>query len=186
MRHVTVRLLAAPIAALAAAAVLIPAGSAQAAVVDHSTFSDVEEFSFDGCGFTIVVNDTRWGTYQARSSDLGWDLEHVVVHGRATYTNPQTGAWFSLRADTNVRDVDARLVGDDVLDITVRQAGAPFTLTDSSGQVVVRDRGLLVFRVQFDVSSGDLEYLGEEAVVDHGGHPGYFLDICDVATDLIG
>lgn len=183
MRRTTIGFLSAAAAVLA---LVVPAGSARADVLQHERFDDSREFSFDGCGFTIVVRDTQWGTYLARSSDIGWDLEQIVVHGRATYTNPLTGAWFSLRADTTIRDVDARMVGTDVLDVTTRQAGSPFTLADSSGRVVVRDRGLLVFRAQFDLSSGEPEYLGQEVVADHGDHPGYFLDICDVAADLIG
>lgn len=183
MRRTTIVCLSAAAAALALA---LPAGAAGAAVVVHETFGGTQEFSFDGCGFTIDAVDTSHGSYVARSSDLGWNLEQFVVHGRATYTNPETGAWFSLRADTNRREVDAKMVGDDVLEVTVRQAGAPFTARDSSGRVVVRDKGLLVFRVQFDVSSGEPDYLGEEFVADRGDHPGYFLDFCDLATDLIG
>lgn len=183
MRRTTIGLLSAAATALA---LVVPAGSARADVVDHHTFNDSREFSFDGCGFTIDISDTQRGTYLARSTDLGWDLEQIVVHGRATYTNPLTGAWFTLRADTLIRDVDVQVVGENLLEVTTRQSGSPFTLADSSGRVVVRDKGLLVFRARFDVSSGEPEYLGEEALLDRGGHPGYFLDICDVATELIG
>jgi predicted esterase len=60
---------------------------------------------------------------------------------------------------------------------------------DSSGNVVLRDRGALRFRYLFDTGGDDepggtlVEFLGADV---GGPHPSLFTDFCQIAGDLIG
>jgi hypothetical protein len=174
-------------AAAAALAVLVPAApAAQASAVDPHTFGGSETFSFDDCGFTIDAVRTDHGQYVARTTDTVWSLEQFVLHSTSTFTNPATGRWFSIDVDTAFREAQLSVLSDTEVAVVARQAGAPYTVRDASGAVVGRDAGLLVLRAVFDVSEGEPRYLYEEVVADRGKHPGYYLDFCTLASDLIG
>jgi hypothetical protein len=53
-------------------------------------------------------------------------------------------------------------------------------ITDDTGQVLLRDRGLIVFRQTLRVTEDGVEFLDEQVVADHGGHPVYHSDFCSV------
>ena len=178
-------LVAATTASALALTLLGPAGAARAAH-DRENFSGTEEFVWEDCGFPIEVERSFHGVFIGRETRTGWQRDQFAVHDVAVYSNPANGAWFTLRADTNFRETSIVDLGDDLLGVTARQSGAAFTLTDSSGRVVVRDVGVLVLYAVFDVSSGEPQFVSQEVVADRGRHPGYYLDLCQAATELIG
>ena len=69
------------------------------------------------------------------------------------------------------------------------QAGQPFAIYDSAGNLVVRDRGALIHHAVFDTEGDNvpggifLEDLGSDV---HGPHPGFDTDFCELITPLIG
>jgi hypothetical protein len=69
------------------------------------------------------------------------------------------------------------------------QAGQPFVVYNSDGQVVLRDRGVIRFTYLFD-TLGDNEpggvFVQDVDVRVNGPHPGFDADFCDIARSLIG
>lgn len=68
-------------------------------------------------------------------------------------------------------------------------AGQPFVVEDSDGNVVLRDRGTIRFRYLFDTGGDNqpggefVDFLGADI---NGPHPGFDTDFCQIAGDLIG
>jgi hypothetical protein len=70
--------------------------------------------------------------------------------------------------------------------------GRPFEVRDSEGNLIIKDRGHL--RTRFVVDTlGDTDLDNDvfiegsfELLAENGAHPGFFIDFCDIATDLIG
>src|SRR5690349_10206932 len=144
MSRTSIRHVVAATAATALALTVLGSAGAARAAVEHDNFGGTDEFLWQDCGFPIVVDSTNHGVFLARETDTGWRAAQVVVHDVSVYTNPATGDWFTLKADTNAREADIADLGHGLLGVTARQSGAPFVLSDSSGRVVVRDVGLLV------------------------------------------
>ena len=68
-------------------------------------------------------------------------------------------------------------------------AGQPFTIEDSSGNVVLRDRGVTKRTALFDTEGDDMPGGIELAELDFsfaGPHPGLFADFCAIVNDLLG
>ena len=63
---------------------------------------------------------------------------------------------------------------------------------DINGNLVIKDRGHL--RVGFSVDTqGDADLANDvfidgsfEVIADNGAHPGFYIDFCGLASDLIG
>ena len=78
---------------------------------------------------------------------------------------------------------------DNEYEFTQIESGQPFVVEDSSGRVVLRDRGSIRFHVVFDTGGDDVpggefvDFLGLEV---RGPHPGFYTEFCRVAGDLVG
>ena len=177
-------------AGLMSTAVLMPqAATAKPVVMEHYSVTDA--FSYSDCGFPVDVEVEGSGLLTIRTvkgSDqafLGFDNYEF----REVHTNAATGEWFVIRGNGLFRDTSATLIEGNIYEFTIKESGQPFVVEDSSGNVVMRDRGLLQFRAVFD-TLGDGEPGGDllefELVSIHGPHPGQDADFCELATDLIG
>ena len=79
-------------------------------------------------------------------------------------------------------------LGGNRFEFTAVEAGRPFTLYDSAGRVVARDRGSIHHHAVFDTGGDDVigATLVEELEPEvHGPHPG-FDDFCGLVGGLIG
>lgn len=103
-------------------------------------------------------------------------------------THPATGVWFVSRGSTTFKEVTGRHIDGTVWEFTTHEVGTR-VFENSDGQVVLRDSGRIALRVLFD-TLGDGQpgggVLDEEVTGVHGSFPGFDVELCDVATQLIG
>jgi hypothetical protein len=187
MRHHTTRNLTAGL--LAAGLLLGTAPAALAGMVEREQWSFSESFTDDFCGLDAEFEVEAHGQYMIRADKPGSSafLFSNVFEWRDVITNPETGAWIVIRGRENHREVKATHVEGDIYRFRVQLAGQHFVIENSDGEVVYRNRGLLVFDQLFD-TLGDDEPGGEELsweLVEMRGHPGYLDDICPLALDLL-
>ena len=62
---------------------------------------------------------------------------------RDVLTNSETGEWFVIRGKAVFHEIKATQVSGDIYEFTAIEAGQPFVIEDSDGNVVVRDRGVI-------------------------------------------
>jgi hypothetical protein len=177
--------------ALSVAALMAPA--AQAAQLEREHYSFTDSFTFDDCGFPIVDDIVAEGLFMLKKGTAGdptpryFDNYNVVE----TITNADTGEWFTITHQGLYKDLKITKVSGTIYQFTAIETGQPFVVRDSDGNVVLRDRGNLVRSFQVD-TKGDSDLENDEFIegsfsfIDHGAHPGFVTDFCDIATDLIG
>lgn len=178
------------LAALAASAAIgVPA--AQATVVDSGHYSDSYSFEYDDCGYLVVVEGTSSGHFRVRAGK-GKTATAFFVNDNFSYTethtNAETGEFVTIKGNAVFNEVKARPLGGNLFEFTAVEAGRPFTLYDSTGKLVARDRGAIRHHAIFDTLGDDIP--GGELVEDlepevHGPHPG-FDDFCGLMDPLIG
>lgn len=155
---------------------------------DEGTFSD----SFDDCGPTIDFVDTfsvHFVTREVAGSGGQAFLGHENVRFRTVYTNADTGEWFVIRGKFLFKEMTGTHVEGDIWEFTGMDVGQPFTVEDSDGNVVLRDRGRVAYRVLFDTlgdSTPGGMVLDFEVTRVNGPHPGLDVDFCTLVNDLIG
>jgi hypothetical protein len=173
------------------------AGSAFAVGTVHADppehYSGTDSFSFDDCGFQIDGVATFSGTFQLKAGRHGDPTPYLFDNYRfeTVYTNPATGAFFTVSGNGLYHDVHIVNVSGTVYSFEANDSGQQVVVRDMNGQVVVRDRGHL--RVRFSVDtlgdddlSNDIFFDDFEFVAVNGPHPTFGLDFCEVASDLIG
>ena len=181
------------IAGLAATALLAGIVAAPA----HSTVREKlrlqEEWSYtEDCGFPVEVTGSRSDLFMIREGKNA-DAGAFPVLNRSTFsetwTNADTGEWFVIRGHVTFNEVNATRVDGAIFEFRAVEAGQPFVVEDSGGDVVARNRGSVHVTYLFD-TQGDDEPGGEwVADVDFriaGPHPSIFLDPCEYAAELIG
>jgi hypothetical protein len=90
----------------------------------------------------------------------------------------------------DVHDVKATHVEDSIFRFTTVESGRPFNISDSSGRVLIRDRGAIRQAYLFDTEDHTpggvfLELLSERVP---GTHPGSFMtegELCAMVTPLL-
>ena len=166
---------------LAAAALLGSAGAASADIFDKFPFSNSDSGTFSDCGTTWSFDFHNEGFVLLRLDDDG-DL--LLAQGNGSFTNRvtnlATGRHITISGHDLFREVEAVRIGD-IVTVDVRQSGVPTIVTSDTGQVIARDRGLMVLRQTFKVVNHDLVFLNEEVVADRGRHPLYYAPFCSVA-----
>ena len=169
------------IGVFAAVALLASAGAAGADIYDKFQYSDSDSGTFTDCGTPWSYDFHTTGFVLLRLDDDG-DLLLFQDNGSFTntVTNLETGRHITFSGHALFREVEAVRVGD-IVTVDVRQSGVPLVASSDTGQVIARDRGLIVLRQTFEVVDHDLVFLDEQVVADHGGHPLYYSSFCDVA-----
>jgi hypothetical protein len=184
MKAVTVLVTAALLAASVAA-------SAQATV--REKLRSKYEWSFaEDCGFPVEV--TGRGKEQiiireGKNGDAGAFPFAMRFSYTETWTNPATGAWFLIRGHLHVNEVEATRVEGSVFLFRFVEAGQPFVVEDSDGNVVARDNGSVQGTYLFDTEGDDQPGGTWIAGLDrrvNGPHPSLDRDSCDYAAELIG
>ena len=181
------------VSTLAVLAVLaFGAGPAAATVIGQEHYSGTDSFSFDDCGFTLEVQSEFYGQALLRVDQTG---QAFLVKDKFWYrdvmTNPETGKWFVVQGNGLFHDIKATQISGTVYEFEAIEAGQPFAILDSAGNVVVRDRGVIRHTYLFDTLGDSMpggEFIEETGTVVHGPHPGFAEDFpfCEIAAELTG
>jgi hypothetical protein len=166
----------------------IPAG---ATIYEKGRFTEEISFSYD-CGFPVEVEGEVSGQFRIRQGK-GKTASFFFFRGtssfREVHTNTETGEWFVVRGHTVFNEVKARRVEGTIFRVTAILAGQPFTVENSAGEVVLRDRGVIRHTLLFDTEGDDVpggvevEFLAADV---RGPHPGFDADFCELVSGLIG
>jgi hypothetical protein len=178
--------------ALSALALALPA---QGEVILHDKFDGSFSDEFELCGIAVEQEAAFSGVTHLRTGkgDLAgaWYL-HLRVRFTETITNPANGKFLVIEENRVEQDVRATRVDESIVQFTTLEAGQPFTVTDMSGDIVLRDRGAIFYTILFDTLGDDIpggEFVADIDVEVNGPHPGFFLDedqFCGLVQDLIG
>jgi hypothetical protein len=108
------------------------------------------------------------------------------------FTNPANGRTLTFESKELTNELTARRVSGSVFEFTTIEAGQPFTVRDSDGAIVLRDRGSIRHTVLFDTlgdsQPGGIE-LQDTIVRVSGPHPGLDQtedEFCAMVVSLIG
>lgn len=172
---------------------LLVAQPAGAAPLVNERYSGTE--SFTDCG-GFQVESSFSGRVMIKDATPATDGQFFYFQDNYQYrdviTNPDTGEFVVVRGNGIFKEVQARQVEGSVFTFLTHEAGQPFVVEDSSGRVVLRDRGMITLSYVFD-TLGDSEpggvFLEDPVVVRVSGpHPGFeeAFDFCAFIADLIG
>lgn len=178
--------------ALAAAAsmVLAGAGAAEAKPLVHEHYSDSDSFDTELCGLDVHIETTFSGVFTihpAPGSDQAF-FAHDNYEFRDVVTlndeDPTTNEFFVQEGNGNFREQHATLIEGNIYEFEAIDAGV-FTVFDSEGNVLIRDRGMVQLAAVFD-TLGDGEpggvFISESEPVLHGPHSDAYCDV--VITEL--
>jgi len=98
-----------------------------------------------------------------------------------TWTNRDTGDFLTVSGNGLTHETKATHVSGTIYEFTSIDAGQPFVVRDSDGNLILRDRGVIRQVIQFDTLGDDVP--GDAFVADmsfsaHGPHPGLDFDVC--------
>lgn len=181
------------ISGLVAAALLAALVSAPAQATVRERIHSQSEWSFtEDCGFPVQV--TGLGSElliirEGENKDEGAFPVLVRFSYSETWTNLETGQWFVIRGHLLFNEVEATHVEGSIFEFRFVEAGQPFVVEDSDGNVVARNRGSIHGTYLFDTGGDDEP--GGEWIADldfrvAGPHPGLDKHPCAYAVELIG
>jgi hypothetical protein len=186
----TRRLLGLLLAAAVAALAVVPA--AQGAIFERFRFVD-EPYSFQEeiCGIEVQIDGTVSGHGRVRT---GTGKVATAFFGLTNFAFSETwtaanGRSVTVTGNAVFNEVKAVPLGGNVFRFTAIEAGQPFRLYDSQGNLLLRDRGVIRFSLVFD-TLGDATPGG--VVVEElepsvrGPHPGFDDEtLCPVLVPLL-
>jgi len=167
-------------------------GPAAGTVIEQGKYSGTDSFSFDDCGFTIEGESEFSGHFVLRA-----DKDGQAFYGKDNFshrdvlTNADTGEWFVIRGNGLFSEIKATQVSGNIYEFVAIEAGQPFVIEDSAGNVIVRDRGVIRTTALFDTLGDGVpgaEFIEETHLSVHGPHPGFADDFpfCEIAAELTG
>jgi hypothetical protein len=178
---------------LVAAAVLAVTVAASAQATVRERFREVPEWSFvEDCGFPVQVTGSGTALFILREGKNEDEGAFPVLNRFAyseTWTNPATGQWFVIRGHVLFNEVKATHVEGSIFEFRFVEAGQPFVIEDSDGNVVERNRGALRGTYLFDTRGDDQpggDFIADLDLRIAGPHPGLDKHPCDYAVQLIG
>jgi len=178
--------------AVAAAAALVTGAPAGATIFERDIYTNDYAFSYDECGFPVDVAGSVELRFRVRTG-TGPDAGAFFLHNRysftETHTNPETGEFLTVEMQGLYNEVKATRISGSVFEFAAVDAGQPFSLYDSDGNLVLGDRGSVRLRVVFDTLGDDEpggEIVAEFEPTLHGPHPSAGGDFCEMITPLIG
>jgi hypothetical protein len=173
-------------ATLGAALLLLTVAAAPvgATVIEHEHYSDEYAFSFDDCGFWIDVEGKAEGVAHFRVGKGGL-ASAFFLHDNYSFvetsTRRDTGDFFTATGNGVFHETKATHVEGTIFEFTSINAGNPFSVWDSNGNLVLRDRGVVRQVLQFDTLGDDVpggEFIKDVSFSVHGPHPGIEFDAC--------
>jgi len=160
------------------------AAPAAATVTDRFRFTAPYDFVNWDCGYPMQVIGVESHVVVVRS-DKKLD-GHVFVTDNYEFKETRTaadGRWFGVTGNGLAKDLKAKSVGGSVYEFSFINTGQPFTITDSSGAIVSRDRGYFSFNYSVDFADGTFTFLGIRL---SGPHPSFNIETCKAVAPLVG
>jgi hypothetical protein len=159
-----------------------------------SVFAAVNSYSFsyDDCGFDVDAEGTESGHFRIRAGTSKRATAFFVNDNFSyteTHTNHDTGAFFTLRGNAVFNEIRGTRIEGNIFQFEAVEAGQPFVVYDSDGNLVLRDRGSIHHRDLFDTEGDDVPggiFVASLEPSVHGPHPGFDTDFCEIITPLIG
>src|SRR5918994_2581199 len=129
--------------ALTAATIAAAAAPAGATVAERGHLGG-DTYGFDySCGFPMEVAGEASGNFRLRDGGDGLFLSLDRITFREVHTNTETGEWFTFSGRFAANETRARHVAGSVYEVQSVKAGQVAVITDSGGEVVARDRGVI-------------------------------------------
>lgn len=135
------------------------------------------------CGYPVDVVGVVTDTVVVRADKRL--AGNVFVTDAYRFTETWTvadGRSATLSGNALSKDLKAKPVGGSVYEFTYANLGQLFTITDSSGNVVARDRGFLSYTYTIDFATGAVTFLGTKIAGPHPSWP----DFCRTLAPLLG
>jgi hypothetical protein len=177
---------------LAAAVVTVVVPVAQGSIYERFRFVD-EPYSFETeiCGIDVMVEGTDSGQGRIRP---GKGQHATAFFENVNYSYSETwtaanGRFVTVTGNAIFHEVRAVPLGDNLFRFTAIEAGQPFRLFDSEGNLLLRDRGNIRFSAIFD-TLGDATpgavLIEEFEPRVRGPHPGFDDEtLCPVLVPLL-
>ena len=159
-------------------------GSASATIGDRFAFTNPHDYVNWDCGYPMRVVGVESHLVLVRI-DKNLDGNVFVTDNyefKETWTGSD-GRWFALSAKGIAKDIRAKSLGGTLYEFTFHNSGQPVVVTNSSGNVVSRDRGNLSSQYTIDIADGTFNDVGFRL---SGPHPLFFVDLCKEVAPLVG
>ena len=147
-----------------------------------------DDYAFLDCGGDVLVEGSVDGVSHLRvgkgSQDSAFFL-HDNYALRETWTNRTTHDFLVVTANGLFQETKAVPLGGTVFTFTSVNSGQPFTVRDSDGNVLVRDRGSIRETIVFDTTGDDVPggiFIESIDFRVNGPHPGLDFDLCGYLT----
>ena len=162
-------------------------GSASATITDRSG-RVTQPYSFTSwdwdCGYPMQVAGITTDQVLVRVDRN--DSRVVFVTDNYQFTETRTvadGRSFRLEGNGLAKDVRAKSLGGSLYEFTFHNPGQTFTIRDSSGNLISRDRGNFEFQYTIDLDNDTSDFVGLRF---SGPHPSAGVDGCSTVAPLVG
>jgi hypothetical protein len=165
-------------------AMIWAAAPASATIITRAqTTQSYNEVRWD-CGYPMTVVGVQSHKVQIRADNqLDGNVFYTDNYDFKEVWTAADGRSFTRSGNGLAKDVQAKPVGGSVYEFTNNSSGQPEVITDSSGKVVDRDRGNIIFSYTIDIADGTFNFLGLKV---SGPHPLFSLDMCKAVAPLVG
>ena len=164
------------------------AASVQAAPIEYEHYSGTDSFDFVDCGFVIHDEVVFEGVFMLKAPGADGAPPRLFDNYHAIETLTANGRTATIEHQGLYKDLHVTMVEGTIYQFVAMESGRPFTVLDSDGNVLIRDRGVLVTTFQVD-TKGDSDLENDEFIEgswsllkDAGSHPGFYIDFCDEMT----
>lgn len=166
-------------------ALIAGSAPADATIIDRARSTEPYEYVNWACGYPISVDGVANHQVQVRADKKSPDIVYFTDNYDFTEVWTTTdGRWLTVSANALAKDVPAKRVQGSVYQFAFKTTGQPFTVTDSSGALVVRERGNQTFSYTLDLADGTFTFLG---IKDAGRHYAFTdADACKIVAPLLG
>lgn len=173
---------------LVAVGLAVPS-AAQAAPLEREQYSGTDSFDFDDCGFVVHDEVTFEGTFMLKAPRTDGAPPYLFDNYEVHETLTANGRTMTIDHQGLYKDLHITHVEGTIYQFVAMEAGRPFVMRDSDGEIIFHDRGLLRSTFQVD-THGDTDLENDEFVEDsfallgdHGRHPGFYIDYCQVLEE---
>jgi hypothetical protein len=178
-----------PVVTLLALLALVFAGPVQAKPIVYEHYSGTDSFDFDDCGFVIHDEVVFEGVFMLKAPRAPGAPPRLFDNYHVVETLTANGRTATLEHQGLYKDLRITHVEGTIYQFVAMEAGRPFTVRDGDGNVLIRDRGVLVTTFQVDTLGdsdldNDIFIEGSWSLLkDAGSHPGFYIDFCEEMTD---
>jgi hypothetical protein len=167
---------------------LAMAGPVQAAPIEWEHYSGTDSFDFADCGFVIHDEVVFEGVFMLKAPKTAGAPPRLFDNYHSIETLSANGRTGTIEHQGLYKDLHITQVEGTVYQFVAKESGQPYTVRDSDGNVLLRDRGVLFSTFQVDTQGdtnldNDVFIDGSFSLLkDAGRHPGFYIDFCAEAT----